>query len=76
MIDDGHSYAVQTPQARLRLWVLGQMLWGAGISSVIVIGIGVLLGAIWAVGEFLPERSKEAPSPYGAIEIVRTIEVA
>jgi hypothetical protein len=50
--------------------MLGAMLAGAG-----VLAIGVMLGAIWIVGAFLPEESKQAPSPNSALEIVHHIQV-
>lgn len=73
---DEHSYVVQSPAGRLRVWVLGQMLWGALLAGIAVVAIGIVLGAIWALSLVLPAESKQAPSPYGALEIARSIEVA
>lgn len=54
--------------ANLTYWGLGQMMKGAGMAAVFVIGIGVLLGIVWVIGQLLPAASKENPSPYGALE--------
>lgn len=54
--------------AHLTYWGLGQMLKGAGYAAGFLIGVGVLIGAIYVVGLLLPEESKQAPSPYGALE--------
>ena len=63
------------PIHRLRMWGLGQMVWGAFIAAIVLaVPIGIML-LTWVVGEFLPPESKEAPSPYGSIEIVQTTPV-
>ncbi len=72
---DEHFYDTQSPVIRMRVWALGQMVWGAFLAGIVVLGIGVFIFAVWAVSHLLPERSKEAPSPYGALQIERTIEV-
>ena len=73
MSDKEFMYDDQHPTIRLRIWGLGQMIWGAFLASIFVVAIGGVLVAIWLAGMLLPERSKEAPSPYGAIEIVQTV---
>lgn len=58
------------------IWIGRQMTVGAGIAMIFV---GFLLGLFlvsYAIGMFLPERSKEAPSPYTALETVSVTEVA
>ena len=75
MSDKEFVYDDQHPTIRLRVWALGQMIWGAFLAGVIVLAIGGVLVAIWLAGMLLPERSKEAPSPYGAIEIIQTDSV-
>jgi hypothetical protein len=75
-MSDEHIFADQSPVVRLRVWALGQMVWGAFLAGVVLAGIGAVLGAIWIVSLLLPEQSKQAPSPYGAIdriEIVQTV---
>ena len=54
--------------ATLTYWALGQMMKGAGYAAAFTIAIGVTLAVIWGVGQLLPEESKQAPSPYGALE--------
>jgi hypothetical protein len=52
------------------------MAWGAFVAGAAVLAIGGVLAAIWVVSLLLPEQSKQAPSPYGAIEIASPIRVA
>jgi Intrinsic membrane protein PufX len=59
----------QSTVIRLRVWALGQMVWGAFLAGVFVAVLGAILLAIWVVSYLLDPRSKEAPSPYGMIEI-------
>jgi hypothetical protein len=42
---------------------------------VFVFTIGLIYGAIWAVGQILPDESKTAPSPFGALEIAAPVVV-
>jgi len=65
----------QPPVIRMRVWALGQMVWGAFLAGAVLLAIGVTLLAIYGVSLLLPEESKQAPSPYGAIEIVQTSRV-
>ncbi|MCB6176878.1 RC-LH1 core complex protein PufX [Rhodobacter sp. Har01] len=60
----------------LRSWVLGQMSRGAFVAMFWVILVACWLGVTWVIGALLPPESKLAPSPYGALEVVQTIDVA
>jgi hypothetical protein len=71
MSDKEFVYDNEHPTIRLRVWALGQMIWGAFLGGIFVLAIGGVLVAIWLAGMLLPERSKEAPSPYGAIEMIQ-----
>ena len=59
----------QSHTIRLRVWALGQMIWGAFLGGVVLAVIAAFAIAIWIVSQLLPEQSKQAPSPYGALEI-------
>lgn len=59
----------QSPLVRLRIWAFGQMAWGAFMAAAGLVIVGTVLLVIWAVGQFLPEESKQAPSPYSSIII-------
>jgi len=72
MSDKEFVYDNEHPTIRLRVWALGQMIWGAFLGGIFVLAIGGVLVAIWLAGMLLPERSKEAPSPFGAIEVIQT----
>ncbi len=62
-----------SPVIRLRVWVFGQMVWGAFLAGAgIVALIGVYL-VLLGISCLLPQQSKEAPSPYGALEIIRPV---
>jgi hypothetical protein len=52
----------------LRVWALGQMVWGAFLGGAFLLGIGLFVWAIYLVGLLLPEESRQTPSPYGALE--------
>jgi hypothetical protein len=60
--------------ARLTYWGLGQMLKGAGYAAAFLLAIGLVLWVIYGVGLLLPEESKQAPSPYGALEQPLTVQ--
>ena len=72
-MSDEHLYEGQSPVVRLRVWALGQMVWGAFIAGVGVAIVGGVLLAVWVIGQLLPEASKQAPSPYGALEIAQPL---
>lgn len=69
-----HYFDGDSPIIRLRVWALGQMVWGAFLAGAGLAVLGAVLLAIWAVSLLLPEESKQAPSPYGALEISRPLE--
>ncbi|MCF8511263.1 MAG: RC-LH1 core complex protein PufX [Rhodobacteraceae bacterium] len=62
-------YTETNRTATIRSWIMWQMLRGMGWAAAFVFAVGVIFGAIWAVGQILPDESKTAPSPYGALEI-------
>ncbi len=68
-MSDEHYFDGDSPIIRLRVWALGQMVWGAFMAGVGLAVVGAVLLAIWVVSLMLPEESKQAPSPYGALEI-------
>jgi len=47
----------------IRNWMLNEMLRGAGWALGLLIGIGLLLAAVYLVSMLLPEASKNAPPP-------------
>jgi hypothetical protein len=51
----------------LRVWALGQMVWGAFLAGAFLVGVMAVLAAIYFVGLLLPEESKQAPAPMGAV---------
>lgn len=72
-MSDQNYFDHDTPVVRLRVWALGQMMWGAFLAGVTVLAVAAVLLAIWAFGLLLPEESKQAPSPYGALEIAQPV---
>jgi hypothetical protein len=60
-------YEDPNPVNRIRMWALSQMLWGAFLAAVFLVAVGSVLFAIYLAGLLLPEESKQAPSPYGAL---------
>ncbi len=57
------DYTGQSRNARLRSWILSEMLRGAAYAAAVVLAIGLILGAIRVVAWFLPEESQNAPPP-------------
>ena len=70
-MSDERLFEDESPVVRLRVWALGQMVWGAFLAGAGVAVVGGILFAVWAVGQMLPEESKQAPAPYGALEIIQ-----
>jgi hypothetical protein len=66
----------QNTVIKLRVWALGQMVWGAFMAGAVLVGIGAILLAIWVVSLLLPEASKQAPSPYTTLQIEQSDRVA
>ena len=70
------KYYDENRATHLTFWVTGQMLKGAGCAAAFLLTVGVVLWAIWGIGLLLPAESKQAPSPYGALEQPVTSTVA
>jgi Na+/H+ antiporter NhaC len=73
MSDD---YFSEKRTTNLVFWATGQMAKGMLYAAVFVIGIGLLLWVIYGIGQMLPEESKQAPSPYGALVIESPVTLA
>ncbi len=71
-MSDEHFFEQQSPVIRLRVWALGQMVWGAFLAGAGLLAIAAVLLVIWGVSLLLDSRSKTMPSPYGALQIVQT----
>lgn len=59
----------QNHTIRLRVWALGQMVWGAFLGGIFLAVIAAFAIAVWIASQLLPEESKQAPSPYSALEL-------
>ena len=69
---DKHYFEEQNHTINLRVWALGQMVWGAFLAGAFLISCMVIFyGLVW-LGSFLPEESKQAPSPYSYLEQATT----
>ena len=73
-MSDEHYFEGQSPVIRLRVWALGQMVWGGFMAGGVLAAIAGVLLAIWGVSLLLPEQSKQAPSPYSALEISQPVQ--
>jgi hypothetical protein len=58
-----HDYIQISKGAQLRNWILSEMMRGAGYAALVVVGIALVIWAIYLVGLLLPEDSKNAPPP-------------
>ncbi|MDG1279711.1 MAG: RC-LH1 core complex protein PufX [Pseudorhodobacter sp.] len=57
-------YFEETHEARLRNWVLYQMLRGAGWAAVLMIAIGAFFLVLRLIAGLLPEN------PYAALDVI------
>jgi Intrinsic membrane protein PufX len=60
----------------LRVWALGQMVWGAFLAGAGFLAIVAVLAVIYGLGLLLPEESRQTPSPYGSVVVEVTEAVA
>jgi hypothetical protein len=79
-MSDKPIYDTGSHTINLRVWALGQMVWGAFLAGLFVVLVGGTIFALYLLGLLLPEESKQAPSPYGSLieqplETGRTITV-
>ncbi len=63
-------------RAQLRSWVAGEMLRGAGKALFWATVVIVVLYGVWGIGQMLPDASKEAPPPMGALQIAAPTRLA
>ena len=75
-MSDKPYYYEPNDTIHLRVWALGQMVWGAFLGGLFLVAVVVFVMAIYIVGLFLPEESKQAPSPYSAVTVVADSENA
>jgi hypothetical protein len=67
-MSDKLYYQEQSSTIHLRVWALGQMVWGAFLAGAFLVFFLVAFYALVWIGSFLPEESKQAPSPYSYLE--------
>jgi hypothetical protein len=63
------NYFTEGRTTNLVFWVTGQMLKGMGYAAAFVLAVALTLFAIYGVGLLLPEESKQAPAPMGALVV-------
>jgi hypothetical protein len=63
-----NDFYEESRQTSLVFWVLGQMLKGAAYAGAFVIAISLVVWAIYLLGLFLPEESRQTPDPMAAYE--------
>lgn len=68
MMSEKPYYHEERQSVLISGWVFRQMMRGAGWAAVVVTGLILIYVALIFLGSFLPEESKQAPSPYGALE--------
>lgn len=71
-----HDYIQETPTARLRNWVLSEMMRGAGYALMFLVAIGVFYAIVWGIGQLLPAESKNAPPPMPYSALIAPLNVA
>lgn len=71
-----NDYYSENRTTSLVFWVTGQMAKGMLYALVFVLLMGATYAVIYGVGQLLPEESKQAPSPFGALVIQSPVELA
>jgi hypothetical protein len=66
-MSDKQYFQEDNPTIHLRVWALGQMVWGAFLAGAVLIAFVVAYYVLVGIGSFLPEESKQAPSPYSQL---------
>lgn len=69
-----NKYFDESTTTSLGFWVLGQMLKGFGMAFLLVVGLMVAFGLVWAIGQALPSQSKEMPSPFGLLDLPTSVK--
>jgi Intrinsic membrane protein PufX len=69
MMSEKPYYEEPNQTVMLRVWALGQMVWGAFLAGAGLLAIIAVLAVIYGIGLLLPEESRQTPSPYGAIQV-------
>ena len=62
------KYFQESRTTGLPFWALGQMMKGAGLALAFCIALLVIWAVLRGIGWWLPEQSKQMPSPYSQIE--------
>jgi hypothetical protein len=47
----------------LRVWALGQMVWGAFLAGLFLLAIAIVALVLYGISLLLPDDSKTAPDP-------------
>ena len=73
-MSDDHQYLEMTRRGRLIADVTFLMLKGAGYAALFVFLVWLSIAVIAAIGNALPDRSRETPDPINRSEIVLPVE--
>ncbi|MFN3722357.1 MAG: RC-LH1 core complex protein PufX [Paracoccaceae bacterium] len=73
---DKSFYESESPTVRLRTWVFGQMMWGALMAAIFLVGIGIFIAVIYGIGLLLPEESRQTPDPMPRSSLEQPLTVA
>lgn len=73
-MSDDHQYLEMTRRGRLVADVTFLMLKGAGYAALFVFVIWLAIAVIAAIGNALPDRSRETPDPINRSQIVLPVE--
>jgi hypothetical protein len=63
------NYFEESRTTSLVYWATGHMLKGAAVAGFFVVLVYAVIWAVWGLGQLLPEDSKTAPPPMGALEL-------
>jgi hypothetical protein len=63
MSDNNDFLRTRTGDFRLRADVTALVLKGAGYAALFCIAVGLFVWVLYAIGQLLPEESRETPDP-------------
>jgi len=77
-MSDKPYYHEPNQTIHLRVWALGQMVWGAFLAGVVLVAVMGFLAVVYVFGLFLPAESRETPDPntWSSVELPMTSDQA
>ncbi|TGD42893.1 1-deoxy-D-xylulose-5-phosphate synthase [Pseudotabrizicola sediminis] len=62
-MSDHPFYRDENPKSRLRIWIFGQMMYGAMLAAAVFVACLLFFAVFYGIGLLLPEESRQTPDP-------------